>query len=211
MARIFIKPVSGYSFPQNTTQTSLPSSRLQPQPHAVHCTQNTASRPAGLELPRSRQSKRHGSHRSAAARRQTMNIPSGQAADCPASNHTQHSVAGHWVVATTSKNSRTKHRFYSRFQADGDDKVAGSPHRPARTMSMTHLTTTLLIVGLLVTSGCAICASPGDDEYAAYGGRWQRTDRNNGRVGSVLDPAGVQPDSSPPIQPTPAIPNDDTP
>ena len=76
---------------------------------------------------------------------------------------------------------------------------------------MTRITTTLLIVALLVTSGCAICASPGDYEYAAYGGRWQRTDRTNGRVGSVLDPAGAQPDSSPRMEPTPALPDEATP
>ncbi|HAA70934.1 MAG TPA: hypothetical protein DCE55_17480 [Planctomycetaceae bacterium] len=83
--------------------------------------------------------------------------------------------------------------------------------RATRAVPMTRITTTLLIVSLLVTSGCAICASPGDYEYAAYGGRWQRTDRNNGRVGSVLDPAGEQPDSSPRMEPTPVLPDAATP
>ncbi len=41
---------------------------------------------------------------------------------------------------------------------------------------------------LLTTMGCAMCASPYDRSYAAYGGRIQRTDRVHGRVGSILDP-----------------------
>jgi hypothetical protein len=42
---------------------------------------------------------------------------------------------------------------------------------------------------LLVSSGCAMCANPYDDSYAAYGGRRERTDMVHGRVGSVFDPA----------------------
>ena len=72
---------------------------------------------------------------------------------------------------------------------------------------MTRVTTTLLMVSLLVTSGCAICASPGDYDYSAYGGRWQRVDRSTGRVGSALDSAGTQPESGTNQQPTPAQTN----
>jgi len=45
---------------------------------------------------------------------------------------------------------------------------------------------------LTVSAGCAMCGSPHDCTYSAYGGRWQRTDPSSGRVGSVLDAADVQ-------------------
>ncbi|MBC8876764.1 MAG: hypothetical protein H8E44_45630 [Planctomycetes bacterium] len=45
---------------------------------------------------------------------------------------------------------------------------------------------------LTVSAGCAMCGSPHDCTYSAYGGRWQRADPSNGRVGSVLDAADVQ-------------------
>jgi hypothetical protein len=44
-------------------------------------------------------------------------------------------------------------------------------------------------LSLLSTVGCAICASPHDCKYAAYGGLRERTDHVNGRVASVIDPA----------------------
>ncbi len=53
----------------------------------------------------------------------------------------------------------------------------------------------LAVVGsfaLLTTIGCAMCASPYDGSYAAFGGRVQRSNRSSGRVGSIFDPsAGV--------------------
>ncbi len=42
---------------------------------------------------------------------------------------------------------------------------------------------------LLSTMGCAMCASPHDYSYAAFGGKVQRTNRACGRIGSILDPA----------------------
>lgn len=53
----------------------------------------------------------------------------------------------------------------------------------------------LLALGLLVafasmSMGCAMCCSPYDNAYGYYGGRWQRDDLCNGRVGSVYAPAG---------------------
>lgn len=48
-----------------------------------------------------------------------------------------------------------------------------------------------LAFSLVAASGCTMCQSCEDDTYAAYGGRWQRTDRCEGRVGSVFDPAGA--------------------
>ncbi len=52
----------------------------------------------------------------------------------------------------------------------------------------------LYCIGLLslVSSslGCALCCSPDDCNYGAYGGRWQRHDMANGRVSSVFAEAG---------------------
>ena len=48
----------------------------------------------------------------------------------------------------------------------------------------------LAIVLMMVTSlGCAMCDSSLDDQYSAYGGVRDRTDRINGRVASLFDPA----------------------
>lgn len=55
--------------------------------------------------------------------------------------------------------------------------------------------TALALIILLVTitgGGCRICADCEDLEYPAYGGAWQRTLRNSGRVGSVFDPGGAK-------------------
>lgn len=37
-----------------------------------------------------------------------------------------------------------------------------------------------------------MCQQCDIDSYGAYGGRWQRTNRDHGRVGSVFQPAGAQ-------------------
>lgn len=42
---------------------------------------------------------------------------------------------------------------------------------------------------LVVSCGCAVCASTEDSKFAAYGGLRQRTDMVHGRVASVFDPA----------------------
>ncbi len=66
----------------------------------------------------------------------------------------------------------------------------------------------ILVIGLatscLALSGCAICASPYDDHYSAFGGRWERDVENHGRVGSLytqagyrLDDSDVEPDDGP--------------
>ncbi|MEM9588984.1 MAG: hypothetical protein AAGA03_17015, partial [Planctomycetota bacterium] len=48
-----------------------------------------------------------------------------------------------------------------------------------------------LAAGLLVTSGgCRLCGECDVDNYAAFGGAWERTVPDRGRVGSVFDPAG---------------------
>lgn len=52
----------------------------------------------------------------------------------------------------------------------------------------------LCCIGLLSlvgsSLGCAVCCSPDDFNYGAYGGRWQRHDMENGRVGSAFAEAG---------------------
>lgn len=40
--------------------------------------------------------------------------------------------------------------------------------------------------------GCTLAPDCDLEDYGAYGGRWQRTLRHSGRVGSVFDPAGAQ-------------------
>ena len=46
--------------------------------------------------------------------------------------------------------------------------------------------------GLLMLGGCRICESTDDCAYPAYGGSWQRTIPNHGRVGSIFAPAGAK-------------------
>ena len=41
-------------------------------------------------------------------------------------------------------------------------------------------------------AGCRICATCEELDYPAYGGSWQRTIRDSGRVGSVFEPAGAR-------------------
>ncbi len=54
---------------------------------------------------------------------------------------------------------------------------------------MKRLLNAVLCLGLLVASaGCSICQGPDDYGYPAYGGRWQRTNRDYGRVGSRFTP-----------------------
>lgn len=48
------------------------------------------------------------------------------------------------------------------------------------------------IVGGGVLAGCTIPSDCGDLDYPTYGGAWQRTRRDSGRVGSVFDPAGAR-------------------
>lgn len=42
---------------------------------------------------------------------------------------------------------------------------------------------------VLASTGCAVCSSPFDYDYSAYGGTWDREERCRGRVGSAFDPA----------------------
>ncbi len=47
-----------------------------------------------------------------------------------------------------------------------------------------------LLCGLLSFGGCRLCADCDEDAYPSYGGAWQRTNRDSGRVGSLFDPGG---------------------
>ena len=50
----------------------------------------------------------------------------------------------------------------------------------------------LLVAVSSVSSGCSLCAPGYLCDYAGVGGKWQRTDPENGRVGSIFsDPNSV--------------------
>ena len=55
---------------------------------------------------------------------------------------------------------------------------------------MTRFGLCLGIIVVAAASGCSICCTPFDDAYPAYGGKWERTDRFHGRVGSAFHSAG---------------------
>ena len=48
------------------------------------------------------------------------------------------------------------------------------------------------LCGAGLVTGCTIPSDCGDLDYPTYGGAWQRTRRDGGRVGSVFDPAGAR-------------------
>ena len=50
----------------------------------------------------------------------------------------------------------------------------------------------MVLVALPVGSGCRICQDCEDLAYPAYGGAWERTIRDQGRVGSLFDPGGAR-------------------
>lgn len=52
-----------------------------------------------------------------------------------------------------------------------------------------HAAAMVLLVALC--GGCSMCQQCELDTYSASGGRWQRTDRDHGRVGSLFAPAGA--------------------
>ena len=63
---------------------------------------------------------------------------------------------------------------------------------PLRTqMPASHiLLTSLFALCLLPLAGCRLCSDREDMDYPAFGGSWQRTVRDSGRVGSIFDSAG---------------------
>lgn len=69
--------------------------------------------------------------------------------------------------------------------------------RFTRSLNMHSYTLRLLTcLGILIfalsLTGCRICKSCEDFDYPSYGGSWQRTVRDQGRVGSLFDPAGAK-------------------
>lgn len=58
--------------------------------------------------------------------------------------------------------------------------------------SSRHVRACCLLLALVVLGGCRLCQDCGDLDYPTYGGAWERTIRDRGRVGSVFDPAGAQ-------------------
>jgi len=58
--------------------------------------------------------------------------------------------------------------------------------------SMRAAVSSVLLMGTLLIpmTGCRICLDTHDLDYPTYGGAWQRTTRDSGRVGSLFDPAG---------------------
>lgn len=45
-------------------------------------------------------------------------------------------------------------------------------------------------MGLALSSGCSMCAPGFLDDYATVGGKWQRSDPTQGRVGSIFSDPG---------------------
>ena len=63
---------------------------------------------------------------------------------------------------------------------------------PNRRLRRQRQITAIALAGAMLTvgSGCRLCCDLEDQAYSAYGGKWQRTDRDHGRVGSLFEPAG---------------------
>ena len=49
----------------------------------------------------------------------------------------------------------------------------------------------LISASAMMASGCAMCCGTFDYDYPTYGGKWERGDRQWGRVGSNLSGAGA--------------------
>lgn len=65
-------------------------------------------------------------------------------------------------------------------------------HMSARRTASAVFSLILLVTLVLPSTGCRFCTDCGMDAYPAYGGAWERTLRETGRVGSVFDPGGVR-------------------
>ncbi|QEF99945.1 hypothetical protein Mal15_40120 [Stieleria maiorica] len=61
-----------------------------------------------------------------------------------------------------------------------------------RRVSRTLLGLSLLCCVVTTSTGCRLCCDREDQAYSAYGGIWERTQRNSGRVGSLFDPGGAR-------------------
>lgn len=85
------------------------------------------------------------------------------------------------------------HSSDTRFDATAR-RLSGDLYAVARCVAEALRTAALAagIVGGGVIAGCTIPSDCGDLDYPTYGGAWQRTRRDSGRVGSVFDPAGAR-------------------
>lgn len=76
------------------------------------------------------------------------------------------------------------------------DRNAAVPEQASRFVSPVRLPSLMvaLLCALVLMSlaGCRLCDNSEDFAYPTYGGAWQRTVRDGGRVGSVFDPAGAR-------------------
>ena len=62
---------------------------------------------------------------------------------------------------------------------------------PKETNMRSGFNLAILASTMFVLSGCALCPPGYLDDYAAVGGKWQRTDPASGRVGSVFSDPGT--------------------
>ena len=58
--------------------------------------------------------------------------------------------------------------------------------------STTRAYTIIALAAIVSLTGCRLCDNSEDLAYPTYGGAWQRTVRDQGRVGSLFDPAGAK-------------------
>jgi hypothetical protein len=89
----------------------------------------------------------------------------------------------------------------------GDDELrTWNSNTPYSSEIMLRAAACCLLLLPLFTSGCALCTSCDDDNFSAYGGRWERDIANHGRVLSAFEPAAHLVDGGEFVveQPTPA-------
>jgi hypothetical protein len=61
---------------------------------------------------------------------------------------------------------------------------------PSRLQDFRDIGLVATLVALTGFLGCTLPSDQGDIDYPTYGGAWQRTRPDGGRVGSIFDPAG---------------------
>ncbi len=64
--------------------------------------------------------------------------------------------------------------------------------RPHAKSNIRLLLLLIVVTGVVPAAGCRICCDPDTLSYPTYGGIWERTRRDGGRVGSLFDPAGAR-------------------
>jgi len=67
-----------------------------------------------------------------------------------------------------------------------------STHRTPAWRGLRFVANALVIATVSTLAGCTLCQDCGDLDYPTYGGAWERTRRDSGRVGSIFDPAGAR-------------------